>query len=76
MFKRPKAQEKKGSEKREVLLVSFWKVARFVFAIIYYLKINPDNVKILETANHTDAYPLTDWIKEKGLQEILNQIKV
>lgn len=25
---------KKGSEKREVLLVSFWKVARFVFAII------------------------------------------
>lgn len=42
----------------------------------YYLKINPDNVKILETANHTDAKPLTDWIKEKGLQELLNQIKV
>ena len=34
MFKRSKAQEKKGSEKREVLLVSFLKVARFVFAII------------------------------------------
>lgn len=34
MFKRSKDQEKKGSEKREVLLVSFWKVARFVFAII------------------------------------------
>ena len=34
MFKRSKEQEKKGSEKREVLLVSFWNVARFVFAII------------------------------------------
>ena len=34
MFKRSKAQEKKGSEKREVLLVSFLKVVRFVFAII------------------------------------------
>lgn len=41
----------------------------------YYLKINPDNVKILETANHSDAKPLTDWIKEKGLQELLNHIK-
>lgn len=38
MFKRSKAQEKKGSEKREVLLVSFLKVARFVFAIILRLK--------------------------------------
>ena len=34
MFKRSKEQEKKGSEKREVLHVSFLKVARFVFAII------------------------------------------
>lgn len=34
MLKRSKDQEKKGSEKREVLLVSFWKIARFVFAII------------------------------------------
>ncbi len=39
MFKRSKAQEKKGSEKREVLLVSFLKVARFVFAIILVLNI-------------------------------------
>lgn len=38
MFKRSKAQEKKGSEKREVLLVSFLKVARFVFAIIHDIK--------------------------------------
>ena len=38
MFKRSKAQEKKGSEKREVLLVSFLKVARFVFAIIYNIR--------------------------------------
>ena len=37
MFKRPKEPEKKGSEKREDLHVSFWKVARFVFAIIDYL---------------------------------------
>ena len=41
----------------------------------YYLKINPDNVKILESASHSDAKPLTDWIKDKGLQEILSQIK-
>jgi len=34
VFKRSKEQEKKGSEKREDLLVSFLKVARFVFAII------------------------------------------
>ncbi len=37
MFKRSKRPEKKGSEKREDLLVSFWKDARFVFAIIYML---------------------------------------
>lgn len=34
MFKRSKEQEKKGSEKREDLLVSFLKDAHFVFAII------------------------------------------
>ena len=34
MFKQSKEQEKKGSEKREVLLVSFLNVAHFVFAII------------------------------------------
>lgn len=40
MFKRSKEPEKKGSEKREDLLVSFWKVARFVFAIIQFCKFN------------------------------------
>lgn len=34
MFKRSKEPEKKGSEKREDLLVSFLKDAHFVFAII------------------------------------------
>ncbi len=34
MFKRTKEPEKKGSEKREDLLVSFLKDAHFVFAII------------------------------------------
>jgi len=38
VFKRSKEQEKKGSEKREDLLVSFLKVARFVFAIIILRK--------------------------------------
>lgn len=38
MFKRSKEQEKKGSEKREDLLVSFLKDAHFVFAIIFGLK--------------------------------------
>lgn len=37
MFKRSKEQEKKGSEKREDLLVSFLKDAHFVFAIILFL---------------------------------------
>lgn len=36
MFKRSKEPEKKGSEKREYLLVSFLKDAHFVFAIIPY----------------------------------------
>ena len=36
MFKRSKEPEKKGSEKREDLLVSFLKDAHFVFAIIGY----------------------------------------
>lgn len=35
MFKRSKEPEKKGSEKREDLLVSFLKDAHFVFAIIH-----------------------------------------
>lgn len=39
MFKRSKEQEKKGSEKREDLLVSFLKDAHFVFAIIVSLSI-------------------------------------
>ncbi len=34
MFKQSKEPEKKGSEKREDLLVSFLKDAHFVFAII------------------------------------------
>ena len=34
MFKRSKEPEKKGSEKKEDLLVSFLKDAHFVFAII------------------------------------------
>ena len=37
MFKRSKEPEKKGSEKREDLLVSFLKDAHFVFAIIFRL---------------------------------------
>jgi len=37
VFKRSKEQEKKGSEKREDLLVSFLKDAHFVFAIIKWL---------------------------------------
>lgn len=36
MFKRSKEPEKKGSEKREYLLVSFLKDAHFVFAIIFH----------------------------------------
>ncbi len=35
MFKRSNEQEKKGGEKREVLLVSFSNRAHFVFAIIH-----------------------------------------
>lgn len=35
MFKQSKEPEKKGSEKREDLLVSFLKDAHFVFAIIH-----------------------------------------
>ena len=46
MFKRSKDQEKKGSEKREVLLVSFWKVARFVFAIIQAIRTQAFILKI------------------------------
>lgn len=38
MFKRSKEPEKKGSEKREDLLVSFLKDAHFVFAIIFFRK--------------------------------------
>ena len=34
MFKQSKEPEKKGSEKREYLLVSFLRDAHFVFAII------------------------------------------
>lgn len=40
MFKRSKEPEKKGSEKREDLLVSFLKDAHFVFAIIHYTRKN------------------------------------
>lgn len=39
MFKRSKEPEKKGSEKREDLLVSFLKDAHFVFAIIQAFQI-------------------------------------
>lgn len=39
MFKQSKEPEKKGSEKREDLLVSFLKDAHFVFAIIIFVAI-------------------------------------
>lgn len=42
MFKRSKEPEKKGSEKREDLLVSFLKDAHFVFAIIVSFSLNKD----------------------------------
>lgn len=45
MFKRPKEPEKNGSEKREDLLVSFLKVVRFVFAIIYVKIVTLDFVQ-------------------------------
>lgn len=44
MFKQSKEPEKKGSEKREYLLVSFLKDAHFVFAIILVRQIVTDNI--------------------------------
>ncbi len=46
MFKRSKEPEKKGSEKREDLLVSFLKDAHFVFAIILVLVFLIDTVRL------------------------------
>ncbi len=52
MFKRSKEPEKKGSEKREYLLVSFLKDAHFVFAIIIR-RIFPQHLK-----ENSESHPL------------------
>ncbi len=52
MFERSKVQEKKGSEKREDLLISFLKVAHFVFAIIYCQRFYDRQFITREEINH------------------------
>lgn len=59
MFKRPKEPEKKGSEKREDLLVSFLKVVRFVFAII---ELATRNYNTTATRFSADMALLTDML--------------
>lgn len=54
MFKRSKEPEKKGSEKREDLLVSFLKDAHFVFAIIRNK--NNDIRIMLDKDNNNQGY--------------------
>jgi len=60
VFKRSKEQEKKGSEKREDLLVSFLKDAHFVFAIIliHYFFVH----YIFGNAIYSLRYPVVIWI--------------